>query len=278
MALQRISIKFLVTTEPVVADDASAHSGSWSEGHWDNVGIPLDGALMNNVLTARAAMLPKQAAIIGVRAQQYTISENKLVPGGTSTFKTRKPGLAAYNINIPQDAMLMSAAVAGNPNAVKFKLKSIPDEVIVRGEFNGDPTFKGKMTTYGNRLKEAGFGSVIKNYTNPSMRILSIAGGHIFVDSTFIGLGQYIRLRRVRDSITGRPISGSFKVTALNATTGDLTVAGLPTGAAAEAGGFGVLDQLTFGAYSTITFSRVTDGKIGGPFEKYRGRRSKRPA
>lgn len=280
MALQRVTLKLQVTTDPVSASSAIPHSGSWSEGHWDNVGLAINSPLLYAVAIKRGLMLPKQAAIVGIKLQQYTISaaKDRLIPGGTRTLSVRFAGNPLYNVNIPQDAMGFAAAMNGTPSAVRFKAKCIPDEVVSQGEFNGDAAFKTTMTNYGTALKDAQLGSVVRDLTLPSARVVSLVGGVITPDFNpfFFASGFYAILRGVKDDITGKPISGSFLCT--SSAAGAFTFQGLPTGAVAHNSGFIRADEIKFASYASIGYTRVGEGKIGAPFEKYRGRRSKRRA
>lgn len=277
MSLQKISFLMQVTTQAKTRNYASPRAGGWSEGFWDASGLLFADPKITVLLNARALMLPQQASILGVRAQQYTIDGNKLVPGGAASQAVNKPGSAAYNVNIPQDCMLCSASVVGANNTTHFKLKCIPDEVIETGEFNGDATFRQKMQAYFGYLISYAQGSVLRDFSKPLLRVLSVANKVVTLDAVPGGpVGLYFRFKRVRDKNTGKPIQGVFRCTAATGTA--LTFDDLDPALAAGPGGFMRNDALIFRSYDDINFARSTDGKIGNPFARYRGRRSKRRA
>ena len=275
MPLQRIGFKFNYTSVPEDPTSASAHSGSWSENHWDNAGLSANDPLLSAIAIARAGMLPKQAAVIGIRTQQYTIDQNKLVPGGTSTFKTLVAGNQTYDSNLPQDGLRFSALCAGQPKAIRFTAAAIPDDVIKGGEYTGDPAFNRFVVAYINALIRAGLGSVVADFTQPSIRVLGIAPPVIRLETASAGYAtNYIKLKRVVDSHTNLPIKGSFLCDSVAGQ--NYTVEGLDPTAIAGPGGFARRDFIKFAPYAEIKVDRATPRKIGSPFEKYRGRRSKR--
>jgi len=271
----RCSLLFAVTTGPTDLVNASAHSGGWSESHW----LPGIANLANSNLAVlaqrRAALLPSLAQIIGYRIEIFTISGNKLLPGGTSSGRFRYPG-TWNSLNLPQDGLQESGTTATGPNAARFVLRGMPDAQIALGEYQPTTGFTSVLNSY-NTLLAGGWGFAGRVLTNPSVRVMAITIGGLATLSAIpagLGAGDFLRLNRVRDQ-SGRPVIGSFEVQApagltvqLNGYTGQ--VVGRPNGLARK-------DQIAIYLYSLVVPTRAVIRKIGRPFEQYRGRRSKRP-
>jgi hypothetical protein len=271
----RVSFLFQLTTDPEDVAVAQSHIAGWSESHWDSIdSTPINSPAYISLAQRRALMLPRQAAIIGWKQQKFTLSKNKAIGGGVATFKQRFPGSLSLSANVPQDALMFSASIAGGPNAVRFNCRAVPDEAVVRGEFNNFPAYKQFMDLFRADLVTRNWGALVRDLAQPSVRVKKILNNVITVEAGG-GFAQddYVILRRVRDVVTNEPISGSFLITLVAGN--DLTVVGLPAGATAEAVGFARKDVVRVANYTAVNFARVVTKKVGSPFERYRGRRSK---
>lgn len=274
MPLQKVSMILAVTTAPVNTGDAQPHSGGWTEGHWDQRGKTINDPDIIAMCTKRALLLPAQCSVLGVKLQQYDISGNKLLPGGSTSNKKLYPGNPALTVDVPQASLQMSAGVVSVPNAVRFNIRAIPDECVSLGEYQPTAAFKTNLTAYIATLNGVQtFSTVVRDLTQQSVRVLSIVNGNVTVDNLGgMAVTDYCIFRRVKDT-NGNPVSGSFRITAINGLT--LTLAGLDPTIIATNNGTCREDHLIVRDYAAISPGRIGVKKIGSPFEKYRGRRSK---
>lgn len=273
---QKVIFKFMVTTRPLVANVASAHSGSWSESHWAGNVVTPDDESVRNIARYRADLLPKEATLIGVTVANYTISKNKLIPGATRSGKFHFPGLSAYTVNVPQDALALRLPITGRINSVRTVLGCAPDEIMESGEYNGNPLFQRAVSLFMTRLRieAAAFGSIVTDLSLPQARILSIAANVITTDLAGVAVvGDYVKLKRVT-TVTGSIVTGTYLVTAVAGAV--YTVQGLNV--TVNLKGSMRKDVVVFGTYDFGTVDRACTRKIGSPFERYRGRRSKQLA
>lgn len=274
--ITRVSLLFQVTTSPLDRTSASPHSGGWSEQFYINGQLASGSESIRTLAQSRAAILPSEAACIGARFAYYNINANKLFPSGTATVKFQFRGNPNYTTDLPQVALEMSGSTLSGPNTSRFRLRCIPDSVMVGGEFQPDASFRRLLTVYSNNLSNFNnLGFIGRNLSLPSARVLSIAGNTVTLDGS-IGavLGtDYMRFNRVLD-ITGVPVQGVYRIVNF-AAPGTYTVAGLEQRTAGP-NGTARVDQLSFFDYSTIVPVRAVVKKVGRPFENYRGRASKR--
>ena len=272
--MQRFIMKMQVTTDPLDPNYSSAHTGGWSESHMVGQDRSIGSASLTNTCTYRAALLPKQAKIVKITLQSMTISKNKLLPGSSQSLAVNFPGNPDYNTDVPQAAISMDIPIQARINTVRIVPACAPDEVIQRGEFTGDFDWRTRAGQYLTNLNnsDAQYGSAVADLSQPQARVLSIAGGVITTDTAGIAVvNDYIRLNRVRTT-GGSSVQGVFLVTAVAGAV--YTVAGLNV-TAADSGSIRK-DVLVFGRYGVGKVGRATTRKIGSPFERYRGRRSKR--
>lgn len=101
----RYDMLFQLTTQPAQASKAISHTAGWSESHWRQNLLDASDQTLTRMLNAHAAMLPKQASMVGLRIGQFTIAGNRVLPGQTSIRKFLKPGQALYSCDVPQMAL-----------------------------------------------------------------------------------------------------------------------------------------------------------------------------
>ena len=277
----RMTMLMQVTTDAGQTQDANRHSGGFSESIWANVPTDISQNSVQNLLVARARLLPKQASIIGIRVAHYTFALNKLLPGATSSAKQLIPGNVQYNCNLPQDALQMDARAAGTANSRRFALKCLPDEQVVQGEYQPDGDYRGYLATFMNLLSTGGWYFVARDLSLPSYRVLSVTGAGttmtVFTQGPPVGFGtgDPVRFRRTKfdDGTVLKQAVFVLGVSATGFTFGHATTLNLisPSGTVRK-------DLLTLPRITGATPVRAVVRKIGGPFEKYRGRASKRRA
>jgi len=270
----KFQLLFQVTTDPANTTDARAHTGGWSEQHvWPGV-IAADGVQINNLATRRAALLPTQASIVGVRRSIFTTSGNKMISQGSNTAGLTRVGGSAIT-DLPQVSLTVDVVGEAGGNAAKQNLRCIPDTFMQRGEFQPTNAYKTLLANYMRCLIDENWAFMGRNLANPVMNVLSIDTNKITVQAAgLVVAGDYVRLLQVKDASTGLPISGAFRVTS---TVGnELTVVGLPQGAVALNSGYARKDEIILVNIGSAGWNRAVVRKIGRPLEGYRGRASKR--
>ena len=274
MIVSRLSTIIQVTTSPTDLTVARAHTGGWSESIWTTLNANAYRPLWSIMQQKRALLLPLAASIVGFRTQIYTISTNKILPGGAVSGRLQVPGTNSNKTDLPQVSLQLSTTGAGVPNTNRLVLRGIPDDVMKNGEYQPDSVFKGLVTQFATSLLGNNFGFVGRDLSQLSVRVEAIAGTSITVDQipgTGLDQGDYVRLNRVIGD-NGSPIQGVFKVNSVN---GRVLVMTQTVGNLSKPSGTLHRDLLAYFAFGSITPIRAVVKKIGRPFESYRGRRSK---
>jgi hypothetical protein len=268
----RMSVLFDFTTDPADRTTASAHSGGWSEGLWYTSSSGPSSQLRQLIFTYRAILSSQEVSIVGYRLEQFTIAGNKLLPGGTSSAKVLFPGLGVP-MDAPQIGLQLGGVGVGGVNTNRIVLRGLPDNVVMFGEYQPVPSYKGAVTTWANYVIQSGAGFIGRDKTQPSARVNNIAAGVVTLAANVGGVQgvDYLRFNRVYNA-QGLPVKGSYLIT--NIAGNVYTLQGLnqtlilPSGSAR-------LDRIAFFAYESIKPGRLVSKKVGRPFEQYRGRRSK---
>lgn len=273
----RIALLISVTTDPADRFSASPHSGGWSESFWfpGNAFVPLKVFQLWG--QSRANLLAGECTVTGYRQQLFTISGNKLLPGGSASGVLNYPGSYPTDLNAPQDSLMVNFTVSGQPNNIRHRLAGLPDSQVSQGEYQPTTAYKTSITNYMNGVINNGFQAVTRDLTQPDARVKSIAGDVLTtLTATGAAPGDYVILRRVRD-VNGDPVSGSFLVETVTpnadgtfayALYGLSATVSTPNGTARK-------DLLVINNILTGQPNRLVVRKIGRPFVQYRGRRSK---
>jgi len=270
-----------MTTTPNVATDAISHTGGWSEGFW---ATEAPGAFQDKwhaILTARAKFLPKQAQIVGFRTQTYEIAGNKLMPLGASAGAYRYPGSVRFDCDQPQVTLRARATAQGAQNTASLYMRGIPDSWVFGGEYDPVDDANTLLSAYYRQLITKGAGFIGRNLNIGSVRVLNVidlggnSGSAITCNAAVPGvaLNDFVRLIRVRD-VNGKSIEGVYNVTNVNGAV--ITVRALSGRTVLAPSGLCRKDSLAFNTFGVIATQRITTKRVGSPFEKYRGRRSKR--
>jgi len=270
----KFQLLFQVTTDPANDTDARQHTGGWSEQYvWPGV-IGLNHAALANLATRRAALLPQQAAIVGARRTQFTTNGPKIIPAGSQTSGLSRVGSSAIT-DLPQVSLSVKVTSEGGENTAQHNLRCIPDTHMQRGEFQPTVAYKTLLANYLQVLVDENWSFMGRNLTNPIASVTSIVNNSIFLSSEGIAVaGDFLRLLNVKDSETGLPIIGSFRVTA--AIGKEYVVVGLPEDAAALNSGYARKDEIVLCNIGAASWNRAVVRKIGRPLEGYRGRASRR--
>ena len=271
----RYTMLMQVTTDPADRSSAQPHSGGWSESFWRQSLVPADSGAFLDLMTKRARMLPFQAALVGYRIATYTFTENHLIPGGASSGRVQMPGGAAESTDQPQ-AALMFSGTAPTGNSSRFTCKCIPDSVIVNGEYQPTASFKNKVTQFSNSIVDNDWCLLGRDLVQQNFRVLSITANVLTLNGNLVAADgiSYIRFKGVRNT-SGVPVSGSFLVSAQPGAN-QYTLVGLPQGTTVVNVGTARRDVIQLGNFSSVQPARIVVRKVGAPFEKYRGRSSRR--
>jgi hypothetical protein len=282
MPLYKLANIFQLTTDATVPAFGVDRTGGWSESFWVNGDPTVFLPLLPSVQTARARLLPAQANIVGTRSQLYTISQNKLLPGGSASGTVNVPGNTAYPCDIPQMNYELPVAGSGVPNRSRLNIHAIPDQFVTTGEFSPSRTYGSQIQGYINALRQNGFaaGWVGRNLGNGAVRVISYkppAGanpGVLTTDNPIPGFanGNFIRFHRVYDD-NNNPVKGSFSASSIGGNQYNLGTG--PDQTVTQPSGTIRLDQLVFIPYGDFSTGEITTRKVGKPSKGFRGRRSK---
>jgi hypothetical protein len=273
----RVSLLFDVTTAPSDLTAASPHSGGWSESHWTLSVTDLTTNFLPLLAQRRAALLSSLSSIIGFRVENFTISGNKLLPGGTTSGRFLYPGGFGGTLNLPQDALQISIPAQSAPNVSRSNLRGMPDTVVALGEYQPTTGYKTAVASFLQTLNNGGWGFVGRVKSNPSARVNNIAAGVVTLSANVGGVAgtSYLRMNRVYDTLNN-PIRGAYLITAIAANV--YTLQGFPSQNVTTPSGSARVDALQYFGYSIGVPVRAVSRKIGRPFEQYRGRASRRRA
>lgn len=276
----RVSLLMSVTTDPTDRTSASSHSGGWSESFYvaGNTFLTLAG-LFQPWGQARANLLGGECTVIGYRQQLFTISGNKILPGGSASGVLNIPGAFPTDLSAPQQALMMNFTVLNQPNTTRHRIAGIPGSQVTRGEYQPVSSYKAAVTRYASFAALA-FSAVTRDLSLPDARVTSLAGGVLTTQSTTgAAVGDYIILRRVRDE-NNLPVTGSYLVAVVTPVAGgsfQYTLVNAPPQTVSKPNGTCRKDVLVINDITGGTPNRLVVRKVGRPFVLYRGRRSKRP-
>ena len=275
MAVSRLTLLFQATTSPSDRETASPHIAGWSESWWSSIPLLSASPFIRTLAQARAALLPSGSAVIGFRIGNYEHAGNKSTPIGSATGKFLYPGLTTYNNDLPQIALEMSGTSTVSANTSRFSLRGMPDFVMVGGEYQPEPAFKGNVTRFRNLLVSDQWSFLGRDISQPAIALVSLGGGlATLAGATGAAEGDFVRFNRVFMP-DGTPIKGAFRISHIGAGN-VLTLIGLPAGATAANSGTVRWDKIRLCAFKEVTVSRAVVRKVGRPFEQYRGRQSRR--
>ena len=277
MLVTRLTNVFQLTTTPTNLTRAVPHTAGWTESLWTTLTPSAIDPFWTVWQNKRALLLPTQASIVGYRSQVYTMTGNKLLPGGASSGKQQTPGNSQLVTDLPQVSLEITLQASGAPNNARPVLRGMPDSIMLGGEYQPTPTFSAFFTQFRTALVGFNFGFIGRDLAQASVRVLSIAGGIITLDAvpaTGLAVGDFVRLNRVT-SEAGNPIKGAFRVAVIAANV--ITVTGL-NATVTQPSGTLRRDQLAYFAIGDVRPGRAVVKKVGRPLQGYRGRRSKQTA
>lgn len=253
-------------------DSPITRTAGWSEGFYNSsVNFNDRRAEFEVICNLRALLLPQGAAIIGQRYQQVD------PVGASQTFNRIFPGSASRAADIPQMSLFCKLVGKNVRNTRGMKIKALPDDQVLNGEYVPSSSYKAAVTTYLKALVDMGWffrGRDLDQTPYPVMTIVPTgANGTVSMEGTppFIP-GDFVRILKTRIS-GGRAVGGRFRVS-LGAVDNTFVIQNWNFGT--TTGGQVRKDAIIFPTIGGAVPVRVSTGKVGRPFFGYVGRRSKR--
>jgi hypothetical protein len=275
MASQKVSMIFNVSTVPTDPAFAQTHTGGWSESFWRSSPLASDDPIVTRLVTARAAILPATAAITGLRFGLYDLTLNRLVPQGSNTGGTRRPGVATWKTDLPQASLQMTGKTDAGANTSHFNVRCIPDMFIVGGEYYPSASFVTAMANFSSTLINDGWCFLGRDLSKPLQRVSALALSVLDIGYiNFATNNSYLRFYRAYDT-GGNPVKGAYRIVSQD-NLGKYTLAGISGNIAVVNSGFVREDLLKLFQFTNVSVSRAKVKKIGRPSEGYRGRASRR--
>lgn len=246
--------------------------GGWTESvYWTDAS---DGARRGFLRLAqkRAAFLPNFCAITGIRVQQVDPS------AAAALQRVQLPGqsIAAYSQDVPQVAALLSIPASGRTNVRRYRAAALPDDWVLRGEFTPGAAFVDFMLPWIRELN--GWLMRGADLTKPKIPIKTIGadGTYELAQDLVILPTATVTVYNAVDA-AGKKHTAKFKLNAVtNSKQGQLrgwTFGACTLGDMREyAPVYPPMDTSTV----TLESVDVVIRKIGRPFVKYVGRRSRR--
>jgi hypothetical protein len=272
-------ITFLLEVSTVPADPifGRVRVAGWSESHWVPNAVPASAPFIQSLINARAGLLPLTGSITGVRLANYTISGNRLIPGGATTAGLQKPGGSGEGTDTPQTSLMISVGSTSGINQSKQTLRAIPDIMTQGGEFKPTPAYLGLLNTYLGLLKGGQWYFPGRVLSNPTSQIMSVGPAplsQVLFDLPIDGATSpaSVRLLRANDD-AGNNISGVYRV--LSGTGNNIQLQGL-VGPMVKPTGLGRLDQIAMFVINSASVVKTVVRKVGRPTGGYRGRQSRR--
>jgi hypothetical protein len=245
--------------------------GGWTESvYWNSI-TALANTNFQNLLIARAGLLPNGAFISGYRIQQVDPSAagqsypaNIGPPGGTN----------APNQDIPQMALLLRVRSNSTNNVRSMRLAAMPDNQVSFGEYRPTAAYQIAMTAYLAQLY--GWLMRVQDLAQPVYRIATIdaAGNVLMVDPIMaVATGQVFKVKRTIDPFNNQK-GGKFIVKSVT-NPSSFSLYNWPYGACV----IGTMQPFVI-AYPSMNATnssivRAVVRKIGRPSLGYRGRKSK---
>lgn len=246
-----------------------------SESYY-NIALPSDPSIptkVNQLLVARAALMPANTKIVGYRLQQ--VDPN----GPTKGFDTVFPGGVAQN-DLPQVAFQWTVRSANTPNQMQRILRFMPDARIVTGEFSpGSSAFNAALQAFFSTLTANWVFRAIDR-TQPIGQIQDITGLGIMTTVQPHGLVTGDLVNIMSTKIGGEIITSyRAKVTSFPTptTVGIARLGKVPNVSSSGGGRFRKANiiycpmEITGAEVGTPT---AITRKAGGPNRKFRGRRA----
>lgn len=265
----KLTMIFQMTTVPQ-GTAAVPRIAGWSESVYNSSLTAGTRAQFRDLMTARAALLPRSAAIVG---QRYQVVDPT---GGSSTGAERFQGYSFSGnpgdaTDVPQVAIYCKTLTV-SANIRPTTIRCIPDSWVVGGELLANTAITQALQRYFDQL--TGWSMRGRNLSAPQYPIFQISETGL-VSLTAVQAIAVPGLVRISSSVDEDGIrrGGAFKALT-QPTPSSVQLEGWTYGAT-KGGNIRVqtpgLIQMT-----TTSVSRIITRKVGRPLFAFRGRRSRR--
>lgn len=238
------------------------------------------GGVGVSLQTARLALSPNAVKLVGLRIQPYTFSGLDLIPtGGMLPKPVGLPGTALELLDGAGSALEMRMGFTDVARQTTLRLEGLARPQIVGGEAKFDAAYAAAVNQWLLCLNGR-FGSVLLNPGGVTyQKIKSItAEGLVTGRVRLVGLPRLstVVVRSSLDTCRRRRGKRTW-VFSVDVGVGTIVIADWPWGATTGGTIYSVArDFVTYSA-SRSRFEKLVQRKIGGPFDRFRGRSVRRP-
>jgi len=274
MATTKLTMEFQMNTvDPQTG--LSGRSSGWTES-WYFGGEPgpaiAAAKFKNGLCQRRAALLPKTASIIALRAEQV----DPLPGAGSITVAVQYPGNPDYSTDLPSVALQEQCNGVGVTNKKVLIIRCIPDVFVQTGEYAPDPGFSNALNFYNITL--GGWSFRAQSNANPRVTIVSYvsATGLVTTNAAHgLAINDTVQIYKMVLQSTRQKVSLKTQVVS---TPGGLTFTINPPVPLGDCLG-GKVKKITviYPAVDPASVSpiRAITRKTGRPFGRFTGRKSK---
>lgn len=221
------------------------------------------------ICPARAALLPGAASMVGQRVQ--------LVPpaGASQSLGRQFPGNTFFASDIPSMGLLCNVIPAGETKVRRITLRGIPDSQVVEGEFSPVQRYTDALNAYFESLRNTAVRG--RDAGTPAFPVNNVTGLGLLTCNALIpfAVNDFVQVTGAIDGLQKKR-SGVFRVTNTIPLTFQVQLQGWPfgvcTGGVVKANAFAFSDI----GEGQFNVGRIVTRKVGAPFARFVGRRSKR--
>jgi hypothetical protein len=257
-------------TAGTVSVPSSKRVGSFSETVWSD---SLDQVQISNYMRTslgpkRARLLPRSAELFACRL--YTAGAGK----GTLVSMNLVGG--TFVTDIPQMALLCQSNNPAAPVQRRFFVHAIPDTYVVGGEFSPSASYASLLADYFVGLQSVWFQGITRSTTATIFNVQA-DGTVMFTGPVTYTQGTIIQVSRTVTA-SGRKVGGPYAVASVGPGANQVKLTGWQWGVTNGGTTFIKGQQLySIGGGAGVSIRHIGTRRIGRPFEKFIGRRSKRP-
>lgn len=242
----------------------------WSESVLHLTDQSAIGGNWDQVMAARADMLPYTIAIVGSRIANVNTQQ------GTKATRQIFPGTMSNEQDVPFLAV-QATGIGSSGNKLRLTLRGIADTLVATGELNpaspGYPNWKNSFDFYTALLNASNYYQVVRDLSASTVDIATISDlGAVTTDDPLTGVvvGSYVRVLR---SVTeGKRKGGLFRVTA-RVDDSHFTLEDW-IGVATKGGRVRFENHVSCVYPFPMNVDGVVERKAGKQFFSYRGRRA----
>ncbi len=275
--MSAVKVTLLFNASTVDASANAARSAGFSESYYQNV--PIDSSTLKNdwnlLAIARAALMPQNVRIIGSRFHQVD------PVGGSRQYDNVYVGTNSLQNDLPQVALQWTVRSLNTPNQRSLILRGMPDARIVTGEYSPSAAFNAALIGFFNELRRAWSFRAIDRTVLP-VKIITITDAGLMTTATPHGLsaGDNVNVMTTNSGDFGHESYTAFVVSAPTPTTANIALRGIRDVIRASTGGRARKAGIIYPLFSITDPEIVTPvaitRKVGAPFRKFRGRRTKK--